>query len=150
MAASYLTEQFHTQVLQGDRAVHLFLLLQKQHEEASFHVPQQVTGPVGIHAVVAHDCALLHAKEEALGSHCNGTTSVHTGGEQPHPQHASCLLEPQPNPTPRHSSCVEGEGRNHPVINFHRCVAEMLPGTRRAPSLLHFWTEALQMFCSAE
>lgn len=60
---SYLTKQFHTQVLQGDCAIHLLLLLQEQHEETPFHVPQQVTGPIGIHTVVAHNCALLYAKE---------------------------------------------------------------------------------------
>lgn len=64
MAGSYLTEQFHAQVLQGDGAIHLFFLLQEEHEEASFHVTQQVPGAIGIHAVVAHNRTLLHAEEE--------------------------------------------------------------------------------------
>jgi hypothetical protein len=40
---SYLSQEFHTEILEGDSAIHLFLLLQKQHEEPSFHVSQKVS-----------------------------------------------------------------------------------------------------------
>lgn len=59
----YLPKQLHSQVLQGDCAIHLFLLLQKQHEETTLHVPQEVTGPVGIHTIVAYNCTLLCTEE---------------------------------------------------------------------------------------
>lgn len=75
-ADSYLSQQLHTQVLQGDGAVHLLLLLQEQHEEPPFHVSQQIPGSVGIHAVVAHDGALLQGKQGILGFHWNSPKLV--------------------------------------------------------------------------
>lgn len=68
---AYLPKEFHTQILEGDGAVHLLLLLQKQHEEPSFHVSQQVAGTIGVHAIVTHNCALLpRAKTQSLEIKC--------------------------------------------------------------------------------
>lgn len=62
----YLSEELHTEVLEGDRAVHLLLLLQEQHEKPPLHVPQQVAGAIGVHAVVTHDSALLPRGRQLL------------------------------------------------------------------------------------
>lgn len=66
---SYLSQQLHTEILQGDSAIHLLLLLQEQHEEPPFHVSQQIPRSVGIHTVVAHNGALLQRKQGILGFH---------------------------------------------------------------------------------
>ena len=56
---AHLPKEFHTEILEGDSAIHLFLLLQKQHEEPSFHVSQQIARTIGVHSIVTHNCALL-------------------------------------------------------------------------------------------
>lgn len=61
-----LSQQLHVQVLEGHGSVHQLLLLQQQHEEPALHVPQQVPGAVGVHAVVTDDGALLQVQKQTV------------------------------------------------------------------------------------
>lgn len=74
----HLSQELHTEILEGDRAIHLLLLLQKQHEEPALHVPQQVTGTIGVHAVVTHNRALLPRGRTVVRDEASSTTRAQT------------------------------------------------------------------------
>lgn len=57
-----LSEEFHMEIFEGDSGIHLFLLLQRQHKEPSFHVSQQIKGTIGVYTNVTHNHALLDEK----------------------------------------------------------------------------------------
>lgn len=75
---AHLSQELHAEILEGDRAVHLLLLLQQQHEEPALHVPQQVTGAIGVHAVVTHNRALLPRGRTVVSDEASSTTRAQT------------------------------------------------------------------------